>query len=93
MAGKFLQVSGMRVVYDITKPNGQRVKKLLVRCKDCRVPHYLPIDNETVYKIAIPSYIATGGDGFTIFRENAITHHLQGLTKKFHDIFSLAKIA
>ncbi|XP_021964441.1 snake venom 5'-nucleotidase [Folsomia candida] len=79
LAGKFLQVSGMRVVYDITQPNGKRVKKLLVRCKECRVPKYVPLDDDTIYKVAVPSYIATGGDGFAIIKENALSHHLQGI--------------
>lgn len=68
----------MRVVYDITQPNGKRVKKLLVRCKECRVPKYVPLDDDTIYKVAVPSYIATGGDGFAIIKENALSHHLQG---------------
>jgi hypothetical protein len=35
--------------------------------------------NETgVYKVALPTYTATGGDGFTMIRDNLITHHIPG---------------
>ncbi|ODN02906.1 Snake venom 5'-nucleotidase [Orchesella cincta] len=76
LAGKFLQVSGVKVIYDVSKPNGNRVKSIKVLCKDCREPMYVPLNETLVYKIAIPTYMATGGDGFTIFRDRAIAHHL-----------------
>ncbi len=79
LAGKFLQVSGIQVVYDISQPNGHRVKSIKVLCKDCREPYYVPLDNKQVYKVAVPTYIATGGDGFVILRDKAIAHHLSGM--------------
>ncbi|CAL8073312.1 unnamed protein product [Orchesella dallaii] len=79
LAGKFLQVSGIKVIYDISKPNGSRVRSLKVLCKACREPMYVPLNDTEIYKVAVPTYIATGGDGFTILRDRAVAHHLSGI--------------
>lgn len=76
--GKFLQVSGIKVVYDVSKPDGSRVKSIKVLCKDCREPSYEPLNMTEIYKIAVPTYIATGGDGFVILRDRAKSHRLSG---------------
>lgn len=78
LAGKFLQVSGIQVVYDIRRPSGQRVKELKVRCVKCRVPKYEPIEDEAVYKLALPTYTATGGDGYKMIQNNLINYHRSG---------------
>ena len=36
--GRFLQVSGFRVIVDPGVEEGQRIRQLLVRCSACRVP-------------------------------------------------------
>ena len=36
--GRFLQVSGFRVIVDPGMEEGQRIRQLLVRCSACRVP-------------------------------------------------------
>ncbi|KAI5608471.1 5'-nucleotidase precursor [Silurus asotus] len=72
--GEFLQVSGFQLEYDLTKPPGKRVKKALVLCTGCRVPHYEPLDPNKVYKIVMPSYLADGGDGFSMIKEEKLKH-------------------
>ncbi|CAG7718559.1 unnamed protein product, partial [Allacma fusca] len=79
LAGKFLQISGIRVVYDISQPEGSRVRSLQVLCKKCRVPYYVPIEMDEVYKLAIPTYIVKGGDGFQVLKNNIIKHHENGI--------------
>jgi len=66
------------VVYDITKPNGSRVKRIDVLCKECRTPTYVPLNDTAVYKVSIPTYAATGGDGFSVIKDNKIDHHVSG---------------
>jgi len=78
LAGKFLQVSGIRVVYDMRRPEGNRVKTLTARCSKCRVPKYEPMEDETVYKVALLTYTATGGDGYTMIQNNRINYHISG---------------
>ncbi|GIY06056.1 snake venom 5'-nucleotidase [Caerostris extrusa] len=67
--GSFLQVSGLRVVYDINKPPGHRVKKLLVRCKQCIEGYERVILNKT-YSVAMPEFLAKGGDGYSRFNSS-----------------------
>lgn len=50
-----LEVSGATVVYDMDKPEGQRVAKLSINNK--------PMVPGKVYKVATNSFLADGGDG------------------------------
>lgn len=57
---KTLQVAGMTVHLDLTKPVGQRVVKVLMADGS-------PLDPKKTYKVAANSFIADGGDGFSAF--------------------------
>ncbi len=59
-AGRFPQVSGMTVTYDLTKPAGSRVLSVDVGG--------VPIDLEKTYKLAVNDYMAQGGDGYKMFK-------------------------
>ncbi|XP_041661642.1 5'-nucleotidase [Cheilinus undulatus] len=73
--GEFLQVSGFHVEFDLSKPPGNRVKSLYILCTKCRVPKYEPVEDETVYKIVLPSYLMKGGDGFSMIRNETLKHN------------------
>ncbi|XP_018518998.1 snake venom 5'-nucleotidase [Lates calcarifer] len=75
MSGEFLQVSGIHVQYDISRPVNQRVVSLSMLCTECRVPKYEPLDLEKTYTVVMPSYIVGGGDGFTMIKEELIKHN------------------
>ncbi|XP_064119251.1 snake venom 5'-nucleotidase-like [Macrobrachium nipponense] len=77
--GGFLQVSGFVVVYDINLPPGSRLVRLQARCAKCRVPELRDVVDDEVYKIAMPSFLASGGDGFSVIKDNKLNHHLTGL--------------
>ncbi|KAI8122651.1 Apyrase [Lucilia cuprina] len=64
-------VSGLKVVYNITNPIGQRVQDLRVRCQECVVPRYVNLDLEKDYKVVLMDYLANGKDGFNLIKENA----------------------
>ncbi|XP_064539669.1 apyrase isoform X2 [Drosophila montana] len=64
-----LQVAGLKVTYDYTKPVNSRVVSVLVRCADCDVPIYEPLEPAKVYRIASPDFLQGGGDGFTMLAE------------------------
>lgn len=68
--GEFLQVSGLQIVFDITKSPGSRLVSANVRCSDCNVPHYEPLNDEKEYNVIMPSFLARGGDNFTVFVEH-----------------------
>lgn len=61
-----LQVSGMKIVYNVTNPVGSKVVSVKILCNKCIVPEYLPLDEEEVYAAIVPSYTAAGKDGFTM---------------------------
>nr|XP_046228876.1 snake venom 5'-nucleotidase-like [Scatophagus argus] len=73
--GEFLQVSGFHVEFDVSKPPGSRVRSLLILCTKCRVPHYEPVENETVYTVVVPSFLAMGGDGYSMIKDEALKHN------------------
>uniref|UniRef100_A0A8D2KW63 Snake venom 5'-nucleotidase n=1 Tax=Varanus komodoensis TaxID=61221 RepID=A0A8D2KW63_VARKO len=75
--GELLQVSGIKVLYDLTQKPGSRVVSLKVLCTDCRVPVYVPIQMEKTYKVLLPSFLAGGGDGYYMLK-GAPSNHSSG---------------
>ncbi|XP_047430370.1 5'-nucleotidase [Mugil cephalus] len=73
--GEFLQVSGFHVEFDMAKPAGSRVTSLRILCTKCRVPEYEDVQDETVYKVVLPSYMVKGGDGFSMIRDEKLSHN------------------
>ncbi|XP_077555702.1 5'-nucleotidase-like [Haemaphysalis longicornis] len=71
--GRFLHVSGFRVQYDLTRPNGARVANLRVLCANCSVPHYERLDCDRNYSIVAVNYLTNGGDGFKIFKSTNVS--------------------
>ena len=56
-AGRFAQLSGMKIEVDVTKPAGSRVVTAMVGDK--------PLDDAASYKLATNDFVLGGGDGFT----------------------------
>lgn len=65
--GEFLQMSGVHVVYDLSKPSGQRVVSVDVRCARCITPIFAPIYDYDRYKILLNQFLWEGGDGYDMF--------------------------
>ncbi|RWS19440.1 5'-nucleotidase-like isoform X1, partial [Leptotrombidium deliense] len=66
-AGEFLQISGFKVKYDLSKPVGEKVQLLEIRCgEDCRVPKFEAINYSKTYKILTTDYLAKGGDLYSM---------------------------
>lgn len=59
--GRFLQLSGLRVVYDADQPAGRRVTSV-------HVGEHLLVRDRT-YSVVTDAFIADGGDGFTVFQQ------------------------
>jgi 5'-nucleotidase / UDP-sugar diphosphatase len=55
-AGRFPQVSGLRLVYDPDKPAGSRVLEVTM--------NNTPIDSAASYRVATSDYLFKGGDGY-----------------------------
>lgn len=66
--GEFLQVSGIRVVYDMDKKPNKRVQSVELLCDDCTTPQYEPLKETQKYRILTTNYLLEGLDGFTMFK-------------------------
>ncbi|GJQ78059.1 hypothetical protein Trydic_g2402 [Trypoxylus dichotomus] len=78
--GKFLQVSGMQVQYNLAYPPYQRITFLQVRCQECDVPSYSELVDDDVYIIAAPRFILDGGQGYYMFRNETLEKEVVDIT-------------
>jgi len=62
--GGFLQVSGVTLTLDPSRPAGQRIVAVEV--------NGAPLDPERRYRVAVVDYVANGGDGITAFRDGRV---------------------
>lgn len=67
-AGRFPQVSGLRYSIDPTKDAGSRIVSVEVWQADA----WVAIDPAAVYTVATNDFMRRGGDGYTVFAENAV---------------------
>ncbi|XP_057660170.1 apyrase-like [Diorhabda carinulata] len=67
---KLLQVSGIQVVYDLSRIVGDRVISAKIRCQNCTIPIYEDLDENKDYPLVINSFIAEGGSGYQILIDN-----------------------
>lgn len=65
-----LQISGLKVIFDVRKPIGQRVIDVQVLCQKCKILSYEPLDENKFYRIVAQEFLANGGDGFFVIRDN-----------------------
>ena len=60
-----LQISGLNYTWDKDTPIGQRI----VEITDAKGNQLNP---EQIYSVAVNNFVATGGDGFTVFKERQL---------------------
>lgn len=76
--GGFLQVSGLKIVYNFNNAVGHRVISAQALCTECSVPSYKNVNETALYNIIIPSFLLEGGDGFNFTEESdGFTERLQ----------------
>ena len=74
--GYFLQVSGVRIVYDVTHRPGQRVASLHVASSPGGPEaKYVQVTEAGTYEVAVTSFIATGGDGYEMLNSTTLLKH------------------
>ena len=73
-SGRFLQVSGLTLTYDISKPVGHR----LVSGYTGHGDSLMAIQDEAYYQISMPSYLAHGGDNFKMIPDQTISYKNTG---------------
>ncbi len=74
VAGRFPQVSGLCVTYDIAAPAGSRVTGAVRQAADgtCTGPA-VDLTSASTYSIAENDFMAAGGDGYPVFTSRATT--------------------
>ncbi|XP_050353508.1 apyrase-like [Nymphalis io] len=73
-----LQLSGLRVTYNVSKPEGQRVTSVTVGHEKSDVP----LDPEAFYHLIVPAYLADGGDEFMMFKNGKRNVEVVGRDQK-----------
>lgn len=63
---EFLQFSGLKVVYNISRPIGSRVVAASARCWACDIPSYNKVQDKQIYKVLMPDFMSNGGDGYSM---------------------------
>lgn len=67
--GRFPQVGGIRYSFDPERPAFNRILSADIKNADGT---FSPIDPDEIYIITTNNFMRTGGDGYTVFRDNAI---------------------
>lgn len=62
--GRFVQVSGLKVVASSQRPEGSRILEVFFEKPD---GGFEPLDLSRTYTVTMPSFIARGYDGFDMF--------------------------
>jgi 5'-nucleotidase/UDP-sugar diphosphatase len=71
-SGRFPQVSGIRFSFDPTLEAGSRIVSVEVLGEDGT---YTAIDPAATYTVVTNDFMRRGGDGYSVFAENAITYY------------------
>ena len=75
---RWIELTGLRIVYDLSQPPNQRVVEMMARCSQCRIPTYSHVRRNETYEVATTSFIAGGGDGNTAIKNNLVEHQISG---------------
>lgn len=89
--GGFLQMSGLKVVYDYNKPDGKRVISAMARCSNCSVPVYSPIVKDAMYQVIVLEYVLEGGDGYDL-NDDDNPHNERLLLNDIHSAINYLKL-
>ena len=80
--GRLLQVSGARLVYNLTREVGSRLVSAEVRCDDCDGDRLEALEDDKVYNIVTLNYLLNGGAGYTMLEENTEDRVTGGLNRE-----------
>ncbi len=72
--GKFPQVGGMTVIFDPSRPAGERVLELKIKGE--------PVEFDKIYRVATNDFMAAGGDGYEMFNGIEIVLEAGGLEEE-----------
>ncbi|XP_013144849.1 PREDICTED: apyrase-like isoform X1 [Papilio polytes] len=73
-----LQVSGLNVTYNISLPEGHRIVSASSKS---------PLEDDKYYQVTAPTYLADGGDGFTMFKTGKKNVKIIGRDEKILELY------
>jgi len=73
--GAFPQVAGIRMVFDLSRPAGDRITVLETRGPD---GGWAPLEPGRRYLVATNNFLRGGGDGYTVMRDQAMDSYDAG---------------
>ena len=64
---KCLNISylGLKIVFNLANPVGQRLISVHARCLECDIPSYSPLIDSDHYLLYVSSFLISGGDGYS----------------------------
>ncbi len=71
-------IAGIQVLYDRSRAEGSRVVEVQVRCAECAVPEFRPLNRTDSYCLLAPQFLIKGGDGYTMLSTRQISHTSYG---------------
>ncbi|XP_066258393.1 protein 5NUC-like [Euwallacea similis] len=77
--GEFPQISGLKLILDMSQPSYSRVVSVKARCGVCEIPMYETVDPEKNYTLVTSSFLSEGGDNITVFSERALEKNVLDL--------------
>uniref|UniRef100_A0A1L8DPP8 5'-nucleotidase n=2 Tax=Nyssomyia neivai TaxID=330878 RepID=A0A1L8DPP8_9DIPT len=74
--GEFMQVSGLKVSYNLSNGCGKRLESVKILCNNCQRPTYQPLKKNSNYNVIMNDFIKDGGDGYSMFKPLRILKEL-----------------
>lgn len=74
-SGRFLQVAGLRLVWNPAAPPGARLASLALVRADGALE---PIEDQRLYGVVTNNFLRAGGDGYVTFRDRAVDPYDSG---------------
>lgn len=65
--------SGLRVTYKVADKTRTAVD-VKIRCQSCEYPVYEDMVSDRWYRVVVPTFLVTGGDGYYPFKNNSRNH-------------------
>ncbi|CAG9812004.1 unnamed protein product [Chironomus riparius] len=83
-----LHFSGIQVVFDMSMPVGNQVVSLKIKNENDQFENVV---NDKMYRIVVLSFIANGGDGYTMLQENKVSHKIGLLGEDIMEAYIIKK--
>ncbi|EZA61540.1 apyrase isoform X2 [Ooceraea biroi] len=67
--------SGLKITYNVANKT-RTAADVKIRCQTCEYPKYEDLLHDEWYRVVVPSFLITGGDGYYIFKNSSRNHQV-----------------